>query len=205
VRTRLLLVLAVLAVATGCTVTSEGTPRPTSSDSANTETSADSEALPSDGAPKVENPLDVSHFEENPCDALTSEDAKELNVPATGEQSGDAIGETCHWRNSQTRGFLSITFLSGEKRGLSSVYREAKEVKFPYFESIDDVEGHPAAAYSTAEEKATIDCAVAVGVTDQLAFIAHVALSDANIGQKDPCEMAAKAARMMMRTMREAA
>ena len=203
-RTRLLLALAVLVMAAGCTVTSAGTPRPASTE-ATSDDPAGSEGLPSDGAPKVEDPLDVSHFEQNPCDALTPEDAKELNVPVTGEQGGDAFGETCNWRNSQTRGYLSVSFFSGDPRGLSSVYREAEGVGWPYFEPVDDIEGHPAAAFSTSEAKPTITCVVVVGVTDQLVFTTHVSLSDANIDKVDPCEMAAKAAGMMMRTMQEAA
>lgn len=190
-------------MATGCTVASEGTPRPASS--ASTETSAGSEGLPSDGAPKVENPLDVSHFEENPCDALTPEDAKELNIPATGEQDGDASGERCLWYNSETRGSLSVGFFSGDKLGLSGVYRDAKDGKFAYFEPIDDIEGYPAIAYNPDAEDPVIDCGVVVGIADQLAFMARVDLSDANIGQRKPCEMAAKAAGMMLRTMQEAA
>lgn len=201
-RTRLPLVIAVLGmlVVSGCTTTSPGTPLPGSS----TGSSADSD-LPTDGAPKVENPLDVSRFEQKPCDVLTPEDAEELNIPATGEQEGDSLGETCYWRNTQTRGSLAASFFSGDKRGLSSVYQEAKGSDFPYFEPIGDVEGHPAVAYNTEEEAPRTDCTVAVGLSDQLVFTARVALSDANLGRRKPCEVAADAAGMMMKTMLGAA
>jgi len=206
VRTRLPLVLAVvgMVVVSGCTVPSAGTPLPASS----TQTSAGvpGGALPSDGAPKVETPLDASHFEQEPCDVLKSEDAKTLNVPAEGEQKkGDSLGEWCVWFNHETHGSLAAYFFSGDKHGLSSVYQEAHATGWPYFERIDDIEGHPAVAYIIKEHKPQDSCAVAVGLTDQLAFTADVSLSDANLGKTEPCPLAAKAAGMMMRTMLEAA
>jgi hypothetical protein len=210
VRTRLLLTITALSmvVVAGCTTTSEGTPLPDSN--ATTESSPDEppasgEDLPSDGAPKVENPLDVSRFEQKPCDALTPKQAQDLNVSATGEPDTDAFGEICRWRNDQTQGSVSMGFFSSDKRGLSSVYREAKGSDFPFFKPIEDIEGHPAVAFHTKVKEPTTDCAVAVGVTDQLVFTARVALSIANTGQKEPCEVAAQVAGMMMKTMQEAA
>jgi hypothetical protein len=207
VRNRLLLAVTVLAVATGCTTTSEGTPLPTPSTTSTTSSTPNSGGdLPSNGAPKVENPLDVSHFEQHPCNTLTAEDAATLNIPATGEQTGDAIGETCAWRNSETRGTLAVSFFSGDNRGLSSLYGEAKDVGWPYFEPIDDIEKHPAVAYDTDEKKPTVKCTVAVGLSDRLAFTTRVSQSDANIeNKKDPCEVATRVAGMLMRTMMEAA
>jgi Protein of unknown function (DUF3558) len=210
-RTRLPVLIAALtmAVASGCTTTSAGTPSPDSSSSAGSQPSSDvpppnsDDDLPSDGAPQVETPLDVSHFEENPCDVLKPEDAQELNVPATGDQEEDALGKTCYWHNGQTQGMVTASFFSDEKRGLSSIYREAKGSEFPYFEAIEDIDGHPAVAFNT-DEKPVIDCTVAVGISDQLVFTARVDLSTANIDKTDPCEWAARVAGMMMETMQEA-
>jgi hypothetical protein len=212
VRSRRPLVIAAfgLLVATGCTTTSEGTPLPGSTSTSETPSNPSSDEppsgdLPSDGAPKVEKPLDVSHFAQSPCDALTPENAQILKMPSVGEQSGDSLGNGCRWINKQTSGSLSIDFFSADRRGLSSVYREAKGSDFPHFEPIDDIGGHPAVAFHPEVAKPTVDCVVAVGVTDQLVFDARVALSDANIGKKDPCSLAAQAADMMMKTMQEAA
>jgi hypothetical protein len=205
VRTRLLLAVAVVALAAGCTTTSAGTPLPSPSASEELPPPDPDEALPSDGAPKVENPLDVTQFEEKPCDVLTPEDAQELNLPATGEQRGDSLGQTCYWRNSETRGFLAVSFFSGDERGLSSIYREAKGSDFPFFEPIADIEGHPAVAYNVDEEEPRVNCVVALGLSDQLAFTVSVDLSEANIGEKDPCKTSADIAGMLMKTMLEAA
>lgn len=203
-RTQLAVLVALLSVAvvSGCTTTSSGTPLPGSSTSASS-TEASSDDLPSDGAPKVENPLDVSQFEQSPCDVLTAEDANTLNVPATGRQDGDSSGESCYWNNPETRGSLSVSFLSSEDRGLSAVY--ARKGKYAYFEPIDDVEGHPGVAFNPDKDEPTIDCGVMVGVTDQLVFMTRVALSEGNVGRRKPCDAAAQAAGMMMKTMQEAA
>lgn len=208
VRTRLPVVLAVvgMVVVSGCTVPSEGTPLPATS--TQEPSSGSNSDLPSDGAPKVENPLDASHFEQKPCDALKPEDAKTLNVPPEGEQQkGSNLGEWCMWFNHDTNGSLSAYFFSGDERGLSSVYREAHATGWAYFERIDDVEGHPAVVYnlSRKKEQPKEGCTVAVGLTDQLVFTADVSISDAKLGNADPCPYAVQAAGMMMRTMQEAA
>lgn len=193
---------------TGCTTTSESTPLPgstsTSEAPSNPPDEPSSGDLPSDGAPKVEKPLDAGRFEQNPCDALTAEDAEALNVPAAGEPTEVAFGKGCRWRNKQTQGVVGIQFFSTDERGLSSVYQEAKRSDFPYFEPIADIEGLPAVAYDPETAKPTGGCSVAVGVTDQLAFTVQLDLSSANTGQKDPCTVAAQAAGMMAKTMREA-
>src|SRR5262245_3894595 len=205
VRTRLSLVFAVvgMVVVSGCSVPSAGTPMPASS----TQTSSDAPGgdLPSDGAPKVDNPLDASHFEQHPCDVLKPEDAKTLNLPSTGKQEGTAVGEGCTWRNSETRGTLHVTFFSSDERGLSSVYQEAKGAGWQYFGRIDDVEGHPAVAFNQDEKKPKYSCVVVVGLSDQLVFAANIALSDANVGHADPCDIGAQASGTMVKNMREAA
>jgi uncharacterized protein DUF3558 len=205
VRTRLPLVFAVvgMVVVSGCSVPSVGTPLPASS----TQTSSAGAGgdLPSDGAPKVDNPLDASHFEQHPCDVLKPDDAKTLNLPPTGKQESTAVGEACSWRNSETRGTLHVTFFSSDERGLSSVYQEAQGAGWQYFERIDDVEGQPAVAFNQDEKTPKYGCVVVVGVSDQLVFASDVALSDANVGHTDPCGIAAKASGTMVNTMREAA
>lgn len=207
-RTRLTVLVAslTLAVVAGCTTTSEGTPLPDSN--ATTDAPSPDEPggdLPSNGAPKVENPLDVSQFEQNPCAALTPEQAQELKVPATGEQQDNGVGLTCYWRNSETGGMVTLHFFSEAKGGLGAVYLEAENDDWPYFEPIEDIEGYPAVAYNVKVKDPITDCSVAVGVTDDLSFTASVDLSNANIGQKEPCEVTTWATGMVMKTMLEAA
>jgi hypothetical protein len=194
-----------VAMASGCTSATAGTPHAASSETSSTsdQPPGSGDDLPSNGAPKVDNPLDVSRFEEHPCEALTPADAETLNVPPTGEQSGDEAGETCYWRNSQTRGSLSLTFFSEDGHGLSSVYEDADSGEYQYFEPIEDIEGFPAVAFNPSANKPAVDCGVVVGVSDKLAFMARVALSEANVGKKEPCAAAAQAAGMLLTVMKE--
>jgi hypothetical protein len=80
-------VLAAIVVA-GCTTPSEGEPVPAttvettnSSDSGPTSTSSERE-LPFAGAPKVDDPLDTNRFQQDPCLALTADQAQSLTLPA---------------------------------------------------------------------------------------------------------------------------
>lgn len=203
------IVLATLCVAAiaGCTTTSAGTPTPgplTSSEdtasSAPSDEPPDTGDLPSDGAPKVTNPFDASHFEQNPCDSLTSAQAQGLQV-GPGKRSDTNFGRGCSWRNSETNGSVSIDFLSEDKRGLSSAYRSNKNGDFTYFEPIGDVEGQPAVAYDIRSANPTAACTVAVGVTDKLMFATTIGLSANNVGHTDPCDLAATVAGTMVKNM----
>lgn len=206
--------IAVLAVSAlglaSCTVTASGNPipdqvnsseNPTSGNSPSSEDPPDDE-LPSDGAPKVENPLDASHFEENPCDALTPDQANELNVSTTGTRADTSFGKGCLWRNEETGGATAIGFLSTVKRGLSETYRSYSKGEFEYFEPIEDLEGFPAVAWDTKSENPTNQCSVTVGVTDQLTLQTLTELSRENVGEKNPCEVGLLATSEMLTTMK---
>ncbi len=198
-------------LAAGCTVTSAGTPSPGATQPAGTSTESSSSSgepapqpndeLPSDGAPGVEDPMDVTQFEQDPCRALTAAQARELNVPTTGKATEIAFGKGCTWMNTDSGGQTTIQFFSSDERGLSSIYREAKGSDFEYFEPIDDIEGYPAVEYNIDEENPDTDCTVAVGVTDRLAFTNTTWLSSNNVGHDEPCDVAVRVTTMMMKTM----
>lgn len=201
--------LSVVGLA-ACTTTTAGSPAPrhnapsadsTGQASSSTEESPEDD-LPSDGAPKVESPLDAGEFEQNPCGALTSAQTQELRLDPTGEPADDGFGKGCGWRNSETGGSVYLSFLSTEKRGLSSAYRSNNRGEFTYFEPLADIEGHPAVAFDIRSEKPTAACSVAVGLTDQLVISILTNLSRNNIGQKDPCDVGATVAGMMLQTMK---
>lgn len=197
-----------IAGLTACTTTTSGSPAP-GGDSDPTSTSSPSaeppsgDDLPSDGAPKVTNPIDATHFEQNPCDALTSEQPGTLNVGPAGEPADTNFGKGCSWRNSGTGGSAIVTFLSAEKRGLSSAYRSNSNGDFTYFEPLPDIEDFPAVAFDTKAKNPTTECSVAVGLSDELVFVATTSLSSANVGQKDPCEVGATVATEMTKTIKD--
>lgn len=193
----------------GCTTTSAGEPGPTPSAATESGSPAPSssadepEDLPSDGAPRVTNPFEADRFEDDPCTALTQGQAKELYVVYPGKPFKGNFGNACEWRGpNYNGGSAAIDFLSDEPRGMSAVYRSHNKGEFAFFEELDAVGGHPMAAYGTAgSRKSGKNCAVAVGLTDELVFLAFVSLSSANVGQKDPCVVGSQVAEMMLTTM----
>jgi hypothetical protein len=201
---RAAVIAATLVGLAACTTTAEGNPIPdqvNSTDAPTSEAPVENE-LPSDGAPKVENPIDATHFEQNPCDALTPEQANGLNVAPDGTRSDTSFGPGCAWRNAETGGNFHFGILTETKRGLSDTYRSNKDGKFTYFEPVADLEGFPAVAFDTDEKNPTIQCSVVVGLTDQLTIQTLTQLSRANVGQADPCEVAIMATGEAMKTIK---
>ena len=206
-RLLVLISLVGLACASACTINSQGDPKP-----ANTTETADSgssprtsgngnEELPYAGAPKVNNPLDTSRFEKDPCQSLTADQAQSLNVPATGTINDNAaLATACDWKNPTTRGFVEIAFIVDDPYGLSQEYDAKNRGEFPNFKELPKIDGYPAITRDGADKWG--GCTVVVGVADDMSFEASVELSQANIGKKDPCDVAVQVAGLALQTMK---
>jgi hypothetical protein len=154
----------------------------------------------------VEDPLDTTRFEQDPCSTLTASQAQaQLNLPATGEPEDVALGKGCKWYNEDTRGQVQISFLTGNHRGLSGFYEADEQGKYPYFVKLPSIEGYPAIASDIEDRRPRGICVVVVGVNDTLTFDVGLYLSQANVGVKEPCEVAAQVAGMALQTMKEGA
>lgn len=209
-RSRLIAVLLGLLLVSACTTTSEGAPQPAttkSSSAPGSETSGTSEEeLPFAGAPKVAEPLDTSRFEDDPCESLTAKQAKSLKLPATGELNDEfPLGIGCDWYNRETWGEVSINFLTDDPTGLSSEYQANERGKWEVFKELPEIEGFPAVIRTTSDTTDLGHCTVVVGVADDMAFESVLQLSRANVGEKDPCEMAVQVAGLALTTMKEGA
>ncbi|MFI7672745.1 DUF3558 domain-containing protein [Actinophytocola sp. NPDC049390] len=198
-------------IVTGCTTMSRGepTPAPTTETSAaappSTSTGDDGD-VPSHGAPKVDEPFEeTARYEQDPCSMLTTGQARELNLPTTGEPDEIPYGVGCKWRNTDTRGQVMISLLTDNDRGLSAVYAADQRGDLAYFVPLADIDGHPAVASDVEDRRSTGICIVDVGLTDQLLMGIALNLSQANVGQKDPCEVAADVAGMALQTMKDGA
>ena len=201
--------LLCLAVVTGCTTISQGDPRPASSTETGPTTSLPStggdgeEELPFAGAPKVDNPLDTTRYEQEPCQALIAEQAEALNLPATGEiMDNVALGNACEWNNKTTRGYVQIYFGVDDPRGLSPEYEVNERGGWKYFKELPDIEGYPAVIRLGADNRDTGLCLVVVGVADDMSFESIAQLSQVNVGVKDPCVAAAEVAKLALETMK---
>ena len=201
--------LLVLALVSACTTTSHGEPRPVEAETATSgpapTTSGNSdEELPFAGAPKVDDPLDTSRYEQDPCLTLTAEQTEPLNLPGKGEINDKvALGIGCDWFNRETRGEVSINFIVDDPRGLSPEYESEQQGEFPDFTELPAIDGYPAITRDGASEYG--DCTIVVGVADDMAFESIVQLSQANVGQKDPCEVAVEVAGLALQTMKAGA
>jgi hypothetical protein len=83
---------------------------------------ATSSASPSvsHGAPRVEHPIDTTHFRKHPCDFLTAKQVETLGIPSKGEQAPKTA--SCAWAPHLTDNVsVSVGFLP-VAHGLSSLY-----------------------------------------------------------------------------------
>lgn len=200
--------LLVIAIVSACTISSEGDPRPgdpTGSTSSNS-TGNGEEELPFAGAPKVNNPLDTSRYEQDPCRSLTTDQAQSQNLPATGTPAENvALGVGCTWFNEQTRGEVDIVFIVDDPRGLSPEYAANNRGVWAFFDVLPEIEGYPAVARSRGDDRDDGACTIVVGVADDMAFESSVQLSLAKIRKRDPCQAAVEVARLALQTMKAGA
>ena len=203
-------VLIGLVTTAGCTSTSAGDPSPAPSTARTTapgtaEPPAEEPPanLPAEGAPRVEHPLDTTRYQQDPCQALTGEQATEFAVVDQGTVREGELGLICEWRSPRDElGKLSISSLDGNRDGLTAAYRAHQAGKYELFEELPEIEGHPAVVYGQTNDRETGNCAVLVGTTDELAFEFAVQLSLANVGSVDPCDMAVQVAGVALRNMK---
>jgi hypothetical protein len=196
-----------IAIVSACTAPSEGDPRPVDPTGSTTSSSSGNgeEELPFAGAPKVNDPLDTSRYEEDPCRSLTSAQAQSLNLPPTGTFNEATLTVGCEWFNTQTRGQVNIDFVVDDPRGLSPEYQANRSGKWEFFKELPTIEGYPAVARAGIDSRDDGTCTVVVGVADDMAFASSVQLSLANIETGDPCKKAAEVAGLALQTMKAGA
>lgn len=197
-------------VIAGCTIESPGEPTtaPTedTGSTGSAPTSSGDDDLPASGAPKVDNPLEnTARFEQDPCSILTADQAENLGLPRDGKEEESVLGLDCQWFNKESRGQVTIGFLTNNRNGLSAAYAAKARGELAYLDELQPVEGFPAIASDLEDRRPKGICLVTVGVTDRLAFHVDVHLSTANVGAKDPCETGTKVATQALRTMKEGA
>lgn len=206
---RLVLGTALAVLLAGCTTAVNGQANPGSGDSttstSETTTSSDSgsDELPTDGAPKVDDPIDTTRFQDDPCLSLTASQVEDLSFATPGQPFDAPLGKACKWQNEETRGEVQVRFLDEDPHGLSPEYRANDEGKWEYFEELPPIEGHPAVARSGSDTRDLGDCTVVIGASDEIAFELALQLSQVNVGKQDPCDTAADVASMALQTMQQ--
>jgi len=168
--------------------------------------SGNGDGLPTNGAPKVEHPLEkTSRFEQDPCSILTAAQAQDLDLPTKGKEDDGSFGLDCQWFNEDTGSKVTIGFFTNDPRGLSGSYAAHDEGKYGFFTPLPPIEGYPAIAVDVTDRRPEGICLVEVGVSDKLSFHVDLHLSQVNVGTKDPCEIGAMVAGKALQTMKEGA
>ncbi|MDQ3790685.1 MAG: DUF3558 domain-containing protein [Actinomycetota bacterium] len=203
-------VAATVMLAAGCTTTSAGNPLPATNSesdesSSSVPPSSSEQELPFAGAPKVDEPLDTAQFQQDPCRALTAQQADALNVQFPGEPNKGPLGNTCEFRGrSDRRALVDVRSLDKYPYGLSATYQAEEDGKWEHFAALPPIGGYPAVAYGAVDQRDTGGCVVDVGTSDEVVFEVSLQLSTDNIGKKDPCETAAMVAGKVVETMKAA-
>ncbi|WP_436494423.1 DUF3558 domain-containing protein [Actinokineospora sp. HUAS TT18] len=207
-RTRLLPLIACVLTLASCTSESPGTPTAapvTSTDDSTTAPSpttkeTSSGDLPTDGAPKVNTPIEPGRFLKQPCPVFTEAQRKELGINA-GESLDGALGEGCKWR-SNGGGLLTLTFLEKNTKGLSAPYANNKTGAFKYFDPTE-IGGQPAVFASADDRRDQGQCLVIVGMSDKLIFNMFIEQSADKVSPDNkPCDVVARVAGMALTTIK---
>jgi hypothetical protein len=154
--------------------------------------------------PDVAVPIDTTEFQQKPCSTLTEAQVTELLGPDAKpkEDPNDLAGPSCFWHpTSVTQAAVSIIYGTKNHRGLTAVY-EQQGTTFPLFVPMDPIEGYPTVAYGQADLRSKGTCAIALGTSNQQIVDVSVALSEANVGKKDPCEAAHKVTATVLNNLR---
>lgn len=189
---------AVVAVA-ACSSGEPGVAQPTNPGDtmsrSSTPTGDGDNASPGYGAPSVENPLDLGHFLQNPCDGLT--DAQVTEFFGAGNKShADAdgtVGPECTWAKDRVvNGGIHLTFPTIGDGGISDVYRNRET--YGLFSELEPADGYPVVAHGAVDKTGSGECAVSVGTSDQATFTVSLVLGQDRVGSIDPCTAAREVA-----------
>lgn len=210
-RTAVSLGIATLAlVLASCSDSEAGTPRPedtgestsTTSDEPPTTSSTPGDGdLPAYGAPRVENPIDTSEYEQQPCRMLTDEQARQAGLVPPGELGQGAVAPSCTWRNRESGANVNIQFDNSSRQGLSGAYGANEVGKYDLWLVLPPIEGFPAVVADIRDLRDTGECPILVGTSDEVTFQLSAKLSDAKVGKTDPCDAAVQVTTLALQTV----
>lgn len=193
----LVAVLAAIAVVAvvGCTSERNGDPaaRPTT---------GSSETSQSDGAPRVDEPLDATGFMAQPCAVLSQQQLAEFSVtrpglPTTTGAVAENVGPFCTWHDDPDLGStIGVGLLPGNKHGLADTYRG--RAQFEHFEPTT-VDGYPAVYANSPDLRSEGSCGITVGISDTLAFNAS---EQGQLDAEGACEKAKQVASAALATLK---
>lgn len=97
---------------------------------------------------------------------------------------------------------MAVIYATKNKSGLTAIY-EQRETMFPLFIPMDPIDGYPTVAYGLVDQRESNGkCAIALGTSNQDVVDVSIALSETNIGKKDPCAAAYQVAATVLNNLR---
>ncbi|SFW81762.1 DUF3558 domain-containing protein [Amycolatopsis australiensis] len=206
----LLTAAAACLLASACTGTTTGSALPASSESA---PAASSSAQADPDVPKVEaTPLDAGKYATDPCGLVPGDVLTPLRYTDPGKYvpRGNTLdteaGPSCRWTiHGEGIGLQMIVGTGNRDRGAGGLagyyagYRAGTLIKF--LERAPDIEGYPAIYVDISDRRANGNCAIAVGVADDLAIGVQ---AEGYQGQDDSCGAATQAAAAAIKTLKGA-
>jgi hypothetical protein len=206
VKRRLLLGLGTsMLLLAACTTPRNGTATPSPPDSTAPTSGEQTSKLPGAGVPAVTEPIDTTRFQATPCKTLT--DAQVADLLGQGarpkEEQVANFGAGCSWHPEEvTQAAVSVTFATKNRSGLTAIYQQ-QGTTFPLFIPMDPIDGYPTVAYGQADLRTSNGkCAIALGTSNQDVVDVSVALSEGNIGKKDPCAAAHEVTATVLNNLR---
>lgn len=195
------LIAAAGVLLAGCDSTSDGSARSVSDSNqpASTGLSSDSSGahnpdradgdLPQNGAPAVNDPLDVGVVKDDLCAAITDDQAERF--PGELVESGTDGEDYCTWKYEKD--MFRLGYINGEldldnPKGLSKYYGNVNE-DIVTVDPVGSVNGYPAVQLDIGHTESG-GCVITVGIRNDLTYTSHVVLNDDHPSYDEPCELA---------------
>ncbi|EHR59340.1 DUF3558 domain-containing protein [Saccharomonospora cyanea] len=189
------------ALATGCTGTPSDGATATPSLSPGPSLPATSSTVPD--VPRVEPPLNVDSFLAQPCTSLTDDQVTEYLGENTEQEDKTerSSGPSCSWYSGlRSNAHISVTYPRLTDEGLTAIYRNRD--KTAYFTELSPVDGYPAIATGTTDNRDEGECLVIVGTSASDYMNIDMYLGDGSVGKVDPCEAAHEVATTVIGNIR---
>ena len=158
--------------------------------------------LPKNGAPDVANPLDASMLRDQPCKAVTDQQAEKL----PGKLSDTATRKDgCVW--SYDGDLFRLGAINGDlevdnPEGLSSYYGDFDDDDTKV-NPVDPIKGYPAIYFDIGTQDPG-NCVIKVGIRNSLVYTSHAVLDSEHPSYDEPCEVAREFTEIAIENLKEA-
>ncbi|MFD8492376.1 DUF3558 family protein [Amycolatopsis sp. NPDC059657] len=151
-------------------------------------------------APPVTKPLNGSKFIEDPCLSLTQTQLAAFETTDPGKRN-DGAAKACDWKLGTSGDVVAeVSYNPSLTAGLSHLYAQnaAGFYSQGYFEATQ-LDGYPAVRLDAIDARADGDCALSVGISEQLFFTVRINGKTGTNG----CKAAENVAKAALTTIRE--